>query len=95
MKTDLYTKVVLTVIAVVLTINLLRDVNIITPAQAINPPSVHDVNAPNLREVIDVNIVQIDGRNVSSSSGMLDINLQKLNGDIIGYNGLPVQVKNK
>lgn len=95
MKTDLYTKVVLTVIAVVLTINLLRDINIITPAQAANVSSVQEVQKTNYKEVLDVNIVKIDGSSVSSSGGVLDVNLEKVKGSRVGYSGIPVEVKNK
>jgi len=68
MKTDLYTKIVLTVIAVVLTINLLKDFDLITTARAGNPSAIipaNEVVAP--KEVIDVNIVKVDGYSVSSS----------------------------
>ena len=34
MKTDLYTKIVLTVIAVALTLNLIKDINFVSKAQA-------------------------------------------------------------
>ena len=50
MKTDLYTKTVLTVIAVVLSINLLSDFDIITKAYAND----------STQSVVDVRIREID-----------------------------------
>lgn len=67
MKTDLYTKIVLTVIAVVLTVNLLKEFDFITTAQASAKaiPDAAVITVP--KEIIDVNIVKIDGWDVSSS----------------------------
>jgi len=63
MKTDFYTKVILTVIALALTINLLKDFNVVTPAQASLPaPAVATQNSG----VMDVNIVQVNGEKIFS-----------------------------
>ena len=80
-KTDLYTKVILTVIAVCLTVGLLKDFQIITPAHASAPvTSIAEETqkqTKSKKEVIDVNIVQMAGTK------------------IYWGNGLPVRVENK
>lgn len=67
MKTDLYTKVILTVIAFVLTVNLLRDVEIIPSATAAQLPAPQTEEIKQAKkQVTDVNIVQINGQSVGS-----------------------------
>lgn len=80
MKTDLYTKIVLTIIAVVLSINLLKDFDFITPANANNGSAVPAANitAPKYEGVIDVNIVRVNGNSIGSYG--LDFNLKGING---------------
>ncbi|MES2063961.1 MAG: hypothetical protein V4456_18710 [Bacteroidota bacterium] len=67
MKTDLYTKIILTVIAVALTINLFK--GSITPAMAeskkyvtlpTNPDGSINVNINKMNETMDVNIKSVD-----------------------------------
>jgi len=62
MKTDIYTKVVLTVIALFLALNYFKDTNLITSAQA------NTVELPTMvkakRDTIDVNIVQLNGQDI-------------------------------
>ena len=59
MKTDLYTKVVLTIIAVALSINVLQHADLIPEAQANNQPGPEPI--PNVMPaVMDVNIKSID-----------------------------------
>ncbi|RWY55507.1 hypothetical protein [Mucilaginibacter gilvus] len=67
MKTDLYTKIILTVIAVALTLNLLK--GSITPAMAdtkklvsipVNPDGSINVNINKVNETMDVNIKSVD-----------------------------------
>ncbi|MDU1904639.1 MAG: hypothetical protein E6772_07640 [Dysgonomonas sp.] len=88
-KTDLYTRIVLTIIAVCLTINLLKDFQIITTAQANNPTSIAAPDASQSRnQIMDVNIVQIGGRSATSSSVTLPVEIKST-----GRN-LPVEVKN-
>lgn len=55
MKTDSYTKIILTIIAVCLTVNVLKDLEIIPSAHAKN----NEVNVPALQSgsTIDVRIV--------------------------------------
>ena len=61
MKTDFYTKAVLTAIAVFLALNFFKDTTLVTPAQASLPaPAVATQNSG----VMDVNIVKIDGMDV-------------------------------
>ena len=59
MKTDLYTKIILTVIALVLTINLVKDFSLVPTVQAAAAP-IPDP-APAKKEIVDVNIVQMNG----------------------------------
>ena len=60
MKTDLYTKVILTVIALCLTLNVVKDFDIIPSAYAFNgSPETNPLLAP-LSETIDVRIVDIN-----------------------------------
>lgn len=62
MKIDLYTKAVLTVIAVALVCLVFQNFNIVTTAQASTYPVVSTVAEPQLtNEVIDVNIKTING----------------------------------
>ncbi|WP_374949422.1 hypothetical protein [Mucilaginibacter sp.] len=67
MKTELYTKVILTIIAVVLTLNLVK--SSITPAMAdskkfvtlpVNPDGSINVNINKVNESMDVNIKNVD-----------------------------------
>ena len=67
MKTDLYTKIILTVIAVTLTVNLFK--SSITPAMAdtkkyitlpANPDGSINVNINKVNETMDVNIKSVD-----------------------------------
>jgi len=67
MKTDLYTKIILTIIAVALTVNLFK--GSITPAMAdskkyvtlpTNPDGSINVNINKMNETMDVNIKNVD-----------------------------------
>lgn len=67
MKTDLYTKIILTIIAVALTLNLVK--SSITPAMAdskkyvtlpANPDGSINVNISKMPESMDVNIKNVD-----------------------------------
>jgi len=72
MKTDLYTKVVLTVIAVALCVIVFQNTQLVTTAQAAPPPVNITAPAPQATksEVIDVNIVRVGGYSVYGSSGI-------------------------
>lgn len=74
-KTDLYTKVVLTVIAVFLGIIAVRDVDFVTKAQA-------NTNEPlKSLDVIDVNIKSIGGNTLWSSDFPLKVKLERVSTD--------------
>ena len=99
MKTDLYTKVILTVIALCLTLNVVKDFDIIPSAYAFNgSPETNPLLAP-LSETIDVRIVDIntyDELNVNINSidttDELDINIDEIGGGWVN-NGGPIKVK--
>ncbi len=69
MKTDIYTKIVLTVIAICLTISLLKEFDIITTAKADTtatapaPIPTATQSAP-----VDVNITHIDGDAITTGT---------------------------
>ncbi|NDV69294.1 hypothetical protein [Dysgonomonas sp. 25] len=66
MKTDLYTKIILTVIAVFLAANFFKNNDIVTPAHAQAP-----VPAPTQQiqsGVVDVNLVQVNGIDIYRSA---------------------------
>ena len=76
MKIDIFTKVILTLIAVALWGLLLQ-------------PFVAPKVVGATTGVIDVNVKQIDGRDIIGSA--LDVNIEKVNGRTI-YNALPVEI---
>jgi len=63
MKTDVYTKVVLTVIAIALCVIVFQNTNFITPAQAAPAASGVNITAPAPSETIDVRIVGFSSYN--------------------------------
>ena len=77
MKIDLYTKLILLIIAVALWGILLR-------------PLFRSENATASNAVLDVNIKQIDGRNVI---GSLDVNIKKVNGRVFSGPNVPISIK--
>lgn len=71
MKTDLYTKTILTVIAIALTVNILKDLHFIEPVQAnthmsylsvpVNPDGTINVNVKSMpTEPTNVNIEKVN-----------------------------------
>lgn len=94
-KTDLYTKVVLTVIAVVLTINFVKDITFVSEAKASVPTSFPAPYSTQTDGVIDVNIVQVNGKKLTD-----DLPVEVKNSSYsplyitTGYSGLKVQVDN-
>ena len=66
MKTDIYTKIVLTVIAIFLALNFFKEVNIIPTAKA-DTTATAAAPIPNAIQSapVDVNITHIDGRSLS------------------------------
>jgi hypothetical protein len=72
MKTDLYIKAVLTVIAFALVCLVFQNFNVVTPAQASTLPAISTVAEPQLtNQVIDVNIKTINGERVNMLEGSL------------------------
>src|SRR3954468_17928076 len=97
MRTDLYTKTILTVIAVALVALVLKKENIVSEASAgtnFNKFAAVPVNTDgsiNVRMVsdMDVNIHSIGG---SSVYGSIPVNLKEISGSSF-YGSLPVNVK--
>lgn len=99
MKTDLYTKVVLTVIAVSLVLLVLQNTTLLHDAKAdgsnfnkfASVPVNDDgsINVKLMSEQMDVNVKSIGG---SSVYGTLPINLKEIGGSSF-YGALPVNLK--
>lgn len=68
MKIDLYTKAVLTVIAIALVGILVKDINFVSKAQA--EPLPAEIFSTKTEGVIDVNIVQMNGKTLGDSDGV-------------------------
>lgn len=98
MRTDLYTKIVLTVIAVALTLNLVKDFDWITSAKAETAVTKPNIVASKTEGVIDVNIVSVDGSSVSWGGLPVTINgvstRDYLSVEIEGSRTLDVNVTN-
>ncbi len=60
MKTDLYTKTILTIIAICLTLNIVKDFEIIPSMHAANNPETASSTFAPISETIDVRIVDIN-----------------------------------
>lgn len=97
MKTDLYTKIVLTVIAVCLTILTLQNINIIPKTYAaesnknknVFPSKTYGLVPLNSDGTIDVNITRI------TTNDELDVNIDEIGGGYISNGGpIPVNIKN-
>lgn len=84
-KTDLYTKIVLTIIAVALVGHLVKDITLVEEAHAAEFP-LPTPTAIKTDGVIDVNIVQMDGKSIEKSK----IPVQVENN---GYDYIPVKVE--
>ena len=99
MKTDLYTKAVLSVIAVALVALVFKNGNFVNSAQAgktnfnsfasvpVNPDGSINVNVVS---DMDVNIHSIGG---SSVYGALPVNLKEMGGSSISSYGIPVNIE--
>ncbi len=99
MKTDLYTKVVLTTIAIALVVLVFKNNTILNEAQAEKPNfnkyasiPINEDGSINVRMMadMDVNIKSLGG---SSIYGALPINIKELGGSSFYGNGLPVNLK--
>jgi len=92
MKTDFYTKTVLTVIAICLTIIAFKQVDIIPNANANTPTNNLKKNVNyglvplNVNGSIDVNII---------SSSTMDVNIEDVSQYAFRYCTVPVEVQNK
>lgn len=83
MKTDSYTKTVLTIIAFCLTFNVISQLDLIPSAYAAEPISTN-----NEAETIDVRIIGI------RTSDVLDVNINEIGGGWVNYGGpIPVEIK--
>lgn len=87
MRTDLYTKIVLTVIAIALTLNLVKDFDLITSAKADAAVPIPNIVTSKAEGAIDVNLVSINGYSVSS--GYVPITIKDVSTS--GY--FPVEIK--
>ena len=83
MKTDLYTKTILTVIAVCLTVNLLKEFEVIPTAKA-NTTAPNPIPAPTQSNVVDVNITHIGGTKLVKNTYKSYFEFE---------DGLPVQIQ--
>jgi hypothetical protein len=66
MRTDLYTKIILTIIAVCLSINLIKDVSLVSKVEAQNYSEISRIPIP-------VNLVQINGSDLSQGRVLLPV----------------------
>lgn len=74
MKTDLYTKAVLTVIAVALVCLVIQNFNVVTSAQASTSPVLNAVTEPqSTNQVLDINIKTINGEVPKIHDGYLRV----------------------
>lgn len=78
MMTDLYTKIVLTIIAIALWGILLKPIFV---SESVGASS----------QVLDVNIKEIGGRTVSEK--ILDVNIERIRGKTLSGSTLPVEIK--
>jgi len=78
MKTDLYTKIIFTLIAIALWGILIKPIFVSENVRASN-------------QVLDVNIKEIGGRAVSDK--ILDVNIQKIKGQNFINPALPVKIR--
>lgn len=78
MKSDLYTRVILSLIALALWALVLQSFMEIKTAKASSG-------------VIDVNLVKVDGRNIDP---VLDVNIKEVSGRTLYGENLPVEINN-
>ncbi len=90
MKTDFYTKAVLIVIAICLTIIVLKQVSIIPNAYAGSPKS--NLNANTNYGLVPMNADGSIDVNIKSSS-IMDVNITEVNGGYVPHGKLPVFIK--
>ncbi|MBL4662188.1 MAG: hypothetical protein JKY22_01170 [Flavobacteriaceae bacterium] len=83
MKTDLYTKTILTIIAVCLSISLVQQLEIIPTAYAADKVEALRLDLPTMSETIDVRIVDI------STYDELNVNIKSID----TYDEIKVNIK--
>ncbi|MEM7085760.1 MAG: hypothetical protein AAF489_06230 [Bacteroidota bacterium] len=83
MKTDLYTKTILTIIAVCLSINVIQQLDVIPSVYATDETNPKGLDVPALTETIDVRIVDIN------TYDELNVNLKSVD----TYDELKVNIK--
>ena len=104
MKTDLYTKIILTVIAVSLTLIVVQNMNIITPVQAWEDPTAkasgYAVVPLNVNGEIDVNIKSIDTYDMMpvkikdvDTYDELNVNLKEVGGSSVSQSSGKLNVR--
>lgn len=91
MKTDLYTKIVLSIIAVCLVILVFKDNDVVTTAHALPSVAMTQSNSP-----IDVRIVGVSGYfelpvQIKSSQITIPMSIENVKSSI--WNPLPVEIK--
>ena len=91
MKTDFYTKTVLTVIAICLTIIVLKEVEIIPKAYA--GPSENNLNTSMNYGLVPLNKDGSIDVKIVSSSDKIDVNIEEVGGFWVGGSTLPVKIK--
>lgn len=97
MKTDNYTKIVLTVIAVALCTIAYQNMHFVNPAMASNKSLVTDEINVNIAHIggssiygsIPINLKEING---SSFYGTLPVNIKEISGSSVSSNGMPVNI---
>lgn len=98
MKTDLYTKAVLTVIAVSLFTIALQNMTFIGTANASDKKMIADEIDVNIKEIggssvygaLPINLKEVGG---SSFYGNLPVNIKEVSGTNVNYSGLPVNIQ--
>ena len=94
MKTDLYTKTILTVIAVALITLVFQNFDVVPTATASPSPNLSNMNANASTGTIDVNIVSINGYSLFGKTLEVEVTNTpevKIDSD---YGGLDVNVTN-
>lgn len=101
MKTDLYTKSILTIIAICLTLNVISDYEVFPSAYASGNTKDNLITPLNTMETIDVRIVDINTYdelkvNITSidTDDEMDINVDEIGGSWVSSGG-PINVKIK
>ena len=95
MKTDLYTKGVLTIIAICLTLNIIKDFELISKSYAEKNESIKDINSnllPNKSYgLIPVNADGTIDVNIKNSTEM-DVNIKEVDGFAFSFCTVPVRI---